>query len=79
MPRPGSIRFTEQSTFSGWFEIQARGEARANPERIHGFDKHSIGADIARARAQYRRTPLDLEVGANEYRVAQRRSRRRAG
>src|SRR2546421_5324633 len=45
-------------------ESQSRDEARTQPERIDGFDKHSAGADVARACPQNRRTPFDFEVGA---------------
>src|SRR5260370_17614075 len=48
----------------GGMESQSGGEAGANRQRIDRFDKHSAGADVARASQQDRGTPFDLEVCA---------------
>ncbi len=54
----------------GPIEGQSRGEGRTHPERIDRFDKHSAGADVARASTKDRGTPFDFEVCAE--RVARR-------
>ena len=55
--------FDEAIDSDGLFEPEARGETCAYPERIRRLNEHPVGADIARAPADERRAPFDLEVG----------------
>ena len=45
---------------AGFFRNQTSAKSRAHPEHIFGFNEHSAGADVARARPQMRRTPFDF-------------------
>jgi len=47
MPFPGSMRFTKQSSFTVRSRVNSRGEPRPSQSGIGGFDKHSVGADVA--------------------------------
>jgi hypothetical protein len=48
----GLDAFDEAVDLYGHFDADACGEAGADPERVSGLYKHSVGADIARAGAE---------------------------
>src|SRR5580704_18219422 len=54
----------EAIDFDGPFGTDTRGEAGADPERVGGFDKHAVGADVACAGAENGRAPFNLKIGA---------------
>src|SRR5207244_12839797 len=61
---PGFDALHKAHNFHGTVQLQTCRKTRANPERIDGFDEHTIGTDIASACSEHRCAPFDVEDGA---------------
>src|SRR5690348_2250299 len=79
MPRPGSMRLTEQSTFTG----RSSTRCAVNPAPIHSGSEDSMNMPfelISRVLARRTAEPHSISrLARNEYRGAQRLSERRGG